>query len=103
MLSKTLMTAIRLNEPILTVKRPLITSNSRGPKSTQNMCESLRIHGLKRHNRAAINNDGRAIGGNLTALFRPEYRVDLTVHERHLINSESEPEGRDQGRQQFTL
>jgi hypothetical protein len=45
-LSKTLMTAIHLNEPILTGTRPLITSNSRGPKSTQNMCESLRTHGL---------------------------------------------------------
>ena len=39
MLSKNLMTAIHLNEPILTGKRPLITSNSRGPKSTQNMCD----------------------------------------------------------------
>ena len=47
MLSRTLMTAIHLNEPIVTGKRPLITSNSRGPKSTQNMCESLRTHGLK--------------------------------------------------------
>jgi hypothetical protein len=46
-LSKILMTAIYLNEPILTGKRPFITSNNRGPKSTQNMCESLRTHGIK--------------------------------------------------------
>jgi hypothetical protein len=36
---------------------------------------------------------------NLTALFRPEYRVDLTDHEKRLMDSECEPEGRDQGRQ----
>ena len=98
MLSKTLVTVIRLNEPILTGQRPLLTSNSRGPKSTQNMCESLRTHGLKDTNRPAIGNAGRAIG-NLTALSRSEYRVDLTVHERHLMDSESGPEGADQGRQ----
>jgi hypothetical protein len=100
MLSTNLMTAIHLKEPILTGKRPLITSNSRRPKSTQNMCESLRTHGLK-DTRAAIGTNGRAIGGkfNLTALFRPEYGVDLTVHERHLMDSESEPKGREQGRQ----
>jgi hypothetical protein len=45
----------------------------------------------KRHNLAAIGNNGRAIV-SLTALFRPEYRVDLTVHERHLMDSESGPE-----------
>jgi hypothetical protein len=91
------MTAIRLNEPMLTGKRPLITSNSRGPKSTQNMCESLRIHGLKdtMERRSTM----MVVRLEVTALFRPEYRVDLTVHERHLMDSESEPGGRDQGRQ----
>ena len=66
MLSKNLMTAIHLNKPILTGKRPLITSNSRGPKSTQNMCESLRTHELKDTNESAIGYDDRAIAGKLT-------------------------------------
>jgi hypothetical protein len=47
MLSNTLMTAIHLNAPLLTGTRPLITSNSRKPKSTENMCECPRTHGLK--------------------------------------------------------